>query len=67
MMSSGGTLGVFQFESSGMTSLLSRMKPRSVEDLTAALSLYRPGPMDSIPTYLANRRNPEKYATSTLS
>ena len=36
------------------------MKPRSVEDLTAALSLYRPGPMDSIPTYLANRRNPEK-------
>ena len=60
MMSSGGTLGVFQFESAGMTSLLSRMKPRSVEDLTAALSLYRPGPMDSIPTYLANRRNPEK-------
>ena len=53
MMSSGGTLGVFQFESAGMTSLLSRMKPRSVEDLTAALSLYRPGPMDSIPTYLA--------------
>ena len=60
MMSSGGTLGVFQFESAGMTSLLSRMKPRSVEDLTAALSLYRPGPMDSIPTYLANRRSPEK-------
>ena len=52
MMSSGGTLGIFQFESAGMTSLLSRMKPNSIEDLTAALSLYRPGPMDSIPTYL---------------
>lgn len=60
MMSSGGTLGIFQFESAGMTSLLSRMKPNSIEDLTAALSLYRPGPMDSIPTYLENRRHPEK-------
>lgn len=60
MMSSGGTLGIFQFESAGMTSLLSRMKPHSIEDLTAALSLYRPGPMDSIPTYLENRRHPEK-------
>lgn len=59
MMSSGGTLGIFQFESGGMTSLLSRMKPRSIEDLTAALSLYRPGPMDSIPTYLENRKHPE--------
>ena len=60
MMSNGGTLGIFQFESAGMTSLLSRMKPRSIEDLTAALSLYRPGPMDSIPQYLENRRHPEK-------
>ncbi|HCE25787.1 MAG TPA: DNA polymerase III subunit alpha, partial [Ruminococcaceae bacterium] len=60
MMSSGGTLGIFQFESAGMTSLLSRMKPCSIEDLTAALSLYRPGPMDSIPTYLENRRHPER-------
>lgn len=60
MMSTGGTLGIFQFESAGMTSLLSRMKPCSIEDLTAALSLYRPGPMDSIPTYLENRRHPER-------
>lgn len=60
MMSSGGTLGIFQFESAGMTSLLARMKPCSIEDLTAALSLYRPGPMDSIPMYLENRRHPDK-------
>ena len=59
MMSNGGTLGIFQFESAGMTSLLSRMRPRSIEDLTAALSLYRPGPMDSIPQYLENRKHPE--------
>ena len=55
MLSNGGTCGVFQFESAGMTSVLSRLKPRSIEDLTAALSLYRPGPMSSIPTYIANR------------
>ncbi len=60
MMSKGGTLGIFQFESGGMTSLLSRLKPESVEDLTAALSLYRPGPMDSIPKYIDNRLHPEK-------
>ena len=60
MMSKGGTLGIFQFESGGMTSLLSRLKPESVEDLTAALSLYRPGPMDSIPKYIYNRQHPEK-------
>ena len=60
MMSKGGTLGIFQFESAGMTSLLSRLKPQSIEDLTAALSLYRPGPMDSIPKYIYNRQHPEK-------
>ena len=61
MLSSGGTCGVFQFESAGMTSVLSRLKPQSVEDLTAALSLYRPGPMASIPTYIANRhKKPEE-------
>jgi len=60
MMSKGGTLGIFQFESGGMTSLLSRLKPQSIEDLTAALSLYRPGPMDSIPKYIDNRLHPEK-------
>ncbi len=60
MMSDGGTLGIFQFESAGMTNLLSRLNPRSIEDLTAALSLYRPGPMDSIPKYIENKRHPEK-------
>ncbi len=55
MLGNGGTVGVFQFESAGMTSVLSRLQPKSIEDLTAALSLYRPGPMSSIPTYIENR------------
>lgn len=59
MLSRGDTSGVFQFESGGMTQLLIKLSPRSIEDLTAALSLYRPGPMDSIPKYLENRRHPE--------
>lgn len=58
MLSGGNTGGVFQFESAGITSLLVRLKPRSVEDLAAANALYRPGPMDSIPTYLENRHKP---------
>ncbi len=58
MLSRGGTSGVFQFESAGITSLLVRLKPRSVEDLAAANALYRPGPMDSIPLYLENRHKP---------
>lgn len=60
MLSSGGTSGVFQFESAGMTSVLTRLQPTSLEDLTAALALYRPGPMASIPLYIANRhKNPD--------
>lgn len=58
MLGRGGTSGVFQFESDGITSLLVRLKPRSVEDLAAANALYRPGPMDSIPAYLENRHKP---------
>ncbi|MBR2956944.1 MAG: DNA polymerase III subunit alpha, partial [Clostridia bacterium] len=54
------TLGVFQFESAGMRSVLTRIKPKVLEDLIAVVSLYRPGPMDSIDTYIENRRNPEK-------
>ncbi|MBQ7132415.1 MAG: DNA polymerase III subunit alpha [Oscillospiraceae bacterium] len=59
MLSQGKTMGVFQFESAGMRSLLMNLKPQSIEDLTACLSLYRPGPMeaDAIPKFLANRRN----------
>lgn len=61
MLGSGGTCGVFQFESEGMTSVLSRLKPASLEDLTAALALYRPGPMASIPLYIENRhKKPEE-------
>ena len=60
MLSSGNADGVFQLESGGMKNLLSRMKPQSVEDITAAISLFRPGPMDSIPKYIENKKNPNK-------
>ena len=60
MLSAGGTEGVFQLESAGMKSLIMRLKPKSIEDITAAISLYRPGPKDSIPKYIENLRNPEK-------
>lgn len=61
MLGRGETTGVFQFESAGMTDMLKRMKPQSIEDLTAAISLYRPGPMASIPKYIANRhKKPEE-------
>ncbi|MGN0558975.1 MAG: DNA polymerase III subunit alpha [Acutalibacteraceae bacterium] len=60
MISSGHSDGVFQFESTGMKNVLERLKPNSVEDLIAVISLYRPGPMDSIPTYIENRHNPSK-------
>lgn len=58
MLSAGETCGVFQMESGGMTSVLTRLNPRSIEDLTAAIALYRPGPMASIPTYIENRHKP---------
>ncbi len=60
MMCSAQTEGVFQFESAGMRAVLSQLKPESLEDLIAVISLYRPGPMDSIPTYIENRHNPDK-------
>ena len=59
MMGKGHTLGVFQYESDGMTNVVRTFKPENVEDLIAILSLYRPGPMDSIPTYIHNRFHPE--------
>lgn len=58
MMSSGNSEGVFQFESQGMKNVLTQLKPESLEDLIAVISLYRPGPMDSIPTYIDCRHNP---------
>ena len=68
MMGKGLTDGVFQFESDGMKNVLRQFGPRSIEDLTAILSLYRPGPMDSIPKYIHNRHHPEdvKYDTPLL-
>lgn len=60
MLSQGNTDGVFQFESAGMRQVLVQLKPRDIEDLIAVISLYRPGPMDSIPTYIENRHNPGK-------
>ena len=65
MMCSAQTEGVFQFESGGMRSVLSQLKPESLEDLIAVISLYRPGPMDSIPTYIQNRHNPDKIRYKT--
>ncbi len=59
MFCRGDTDGVFQFESSGMRQMLTQMKPRSIEDLTAATSIYRPGPASSIPTFIHNREHPE--------
>ena len=68
MMSEGFTDGVFQFESDGMKNVLRRFHPESIEDLIAIISLYRPGPMDSIPRYINNRHNPQdiKYDTPFL-
>ncbi|MBE6797249.1 MAG: DNA polymerase III subunit alpha [Ruminococcaceae bacterium] len=59
MMGEGFTDGVFQFESEGMRSVLRQFVPESLEDLIAIISLYRPGPMDSIPKYIHNRHHPE--------
>lgn len=59
MFSDGDTLGVFQFESAGMIRVLSQLKPENIEDIIAVISLYRPGPMDSIPTYIKNRHKPD--------
>ncbi|MBQ3140634.1 MAG: DNA polymerase III subunit alpha [Clostridia bacterium] len=60
LLSRGDCDGVFQLESAGIRSLLTKMKPRSLEDLLAVISLYRPGPMESIPRYLECRADPSK-------
>lgn len=60
MISRGATEGVFQFESQGMRNVLMRLKPDCIEDLIAVVSLYRPGPMSSISTYIECRHNPQK-------
>lgn len=68
MLSAGKTSGVFQFESRGIRNLLTKLRPESIEDLTAALALYRPGPMESVPEYINNKNNPDniKYDCEQL-
>ncbi|MBE6552501.1 MAG: DNA polymerase III subunit alpha [Ruminococcaceae bacterium] len=68
MLSKGNTAGVFQLESAGMTNLIIQLAPENIEDITAAIALYRPGPMESIPRFLENRKNREsiKYKVKEL-
>ena len=65
MLSEGKTQGVFQMESAGMTGVCINMKPSSIEDITAIVALYRPGPMDSIPRFIANKLAPDKVTYKT--
>ena len=60
MLSEGKTSGVFQLESAGMTGVCVGLKPKSIEDICAVIALYRPGPMDSIPKFLACAQDPAK-------
>ena len=68
MMAMGDTCGVFQYESSGMRSVLRSLKPENFEDLIAVISLYRPGPRQYIPKYIHMRHNPKdvKYDAPSL-
>lgn len=59
MIADGNTKGVFQLESGGMTDFMRNLKPSCFEDVVAGIALYRPGPMDSIPKYIENKKNPE--------
>lgn len=59
MLGAGKTEGVFQLESGGMTSFMKELKPGSLEDVIAGISLYRPGPMDFIPQYIRGKNNPD--------
>jgi len=60
MISQGDTDGVFQLESGGMRAFMKRLMPANIEDITAGIALYRPGPMDFIPEYIKNKMNPDK-------
>ena len=59
LIGSGDTHAVFQLESAGMKKFMMQLKPASLEDVIAGISLFRPGPMNSIPTYIANKKNPK--------
>ena len=60
MLGRGSTMGVFQLESAGITNVVTGLRPASIEDITAVVALYRPGPMQSIPRYIECRHHPEK-------
>ena len=60
MLAAGRTSGVFQLESSGMTGVCVSLKPQNIEDITALIALYRPGPMESIPKFIACKHDPKK-------
>ncbi len=68
MLAKGDSLGVFQLEGGGMRNFFARLRPTCFEDIVAGISLFRPGPMDQIPRYLANREHPEdiQYADPRL-
>ncbi len=59
LIAKGNTQGVFQLESGGMTQFMKNLKPDCFEDIVAGVALYRPGPMQFIPTYIENKKNPE--------
>ena len=65
LISSGDTDAVFQLEQGGMKKFMKELQPSCLEDLIAGISLYRPGPMDFIPTYIENKHNPDKIVYDT--
>ena len=68
LLSSGNTKGIFQFETPGMSNLLTKLKPTSFSDLLVAIALFRPGPMGNIDLYIKNKNHPNliKYPDSSL-
>ncbi|MCQ2609863.1 MAG: DNA polymerase III subunit alpha, partial [Lachnospiraceae bacterium] len=62
MISNGDTLGIFQLESAGMTNFMKNLGPTCIDDLIAGISLFRPGPMDSIPKYVDSKKNKDHIA-----
>ena len=65
MIGASKTVGVFQLESAGMKNFMKELKPQSLEDIIAGISLYRPGPMDFIPQYIKGKNNPESVTYDT--
>lgn len=65
LISSGNTDGIFQLESRGMRSFMTELKPKSLEDIIAGISLFRPGPMEQIPLYEKNKNHPENVTYKT--